>query len=173
MPVLIYETGPHKGRAIRLEVDKIYSLGRDEAAELVVDDELASRVHARVRGKEGTYYIKDAGSSNGTLVNDHRIEGVIELSSGDKVTIGTTMLSFLSDEEAGGAAGRTLGGYKLLQRLGRGGMSGEMPRGRAGRSGRTGAAAASGGVAGAASGSGAGVAAAASGGDSLGWAASG
>lgn len=122
MPILIYETGPSKGTAVRLDAEKVYTLGRDQGADIPVEDELVSRVHAGLRGKEGRYFLKDAGSSNGTLVNDHPIDAVVELKSGDKITIGTTLLSFLSDEEAGGAAGRTLGGYKLLQRLGRGGM---------------------------------------------------
>ncbi len=122
MPFLIYETGPSKGQAVRLEVDKVYTVGRDQTADITVEDELVSRVHAGLRGKEGRFFLKDAGSSNGTLVNDHPIDAVVELKSGDRITIGTTLLSFLSDEEAGGAAGRTLGGYKLLQRLGRGGM---------------------------------------------------
>ncbi len=121
MPVLIYETGPLKGHTLRLEMDKVYSLGRDPKNDVEIDDELASRVHARIRGKDGTYFIKDSGSSNGTLVNDQKFD-LTELASGDKITIGATILSFLSDDEAGGGAGKTLGGYKLLQRLGRGGM---------------------------------------------------
>lgn len=123
MSVLIYETGPNKGRTIRLEEDAVYVIGRDPNAAIPVDDELASRQHARVRGKDGKFYLKDSGSSNGTLVNDERVD-LAELQSGDKVSVGTTILSFLSDAEAGGGGGggRTLGGYRLLQRLGRGGM---------------------------------------------------
>ncbi len=120
MPVLIYETGPRKGQTIRLEEGGVYVLGRDPRAQVPIDDELASRQHAKLRGKDGRYFVKDAKSSNGTLVNDARVD-LAELSSGDKVTVGTTILTFLSDQEAGGD-GRTLGGYKLLQRLGRGGM---------------------------------------------------
>ncbi|MFG0318069.1 MAG: FHA domain-containing protein, partial [Planctomycetota bacterium JB042] len=120
MPVLIYETGPRKGQTIRLEEGGVYVLGRDPRAQVPIDDELASRQHAKLRGKDGRYFVKDATSSNGTLVNDARVD-LAELSSGDKVTVGTTILTFLSDQEAGGD-GRTLGGYKLLQRLGRGGM---------------------------------------------------
>jgi len=123
LSVLIYETGPNKGRTIRLEEDAVYVIGRDPNAAIPVDDELASRQHARVRGKDGKFYLKDSGSSNGTLVNDERVD-LAELQSGDKVSVGTTILSFLSDAEAGGGGGggRTLGGYRLLQRLGRGGM---------------------------------------------------
>ncbi len=122
MPVLIYESGPNKGTTLRVEGDKVYTLGRDEKAEVRVDNDLASRVHAKLRGKEGRFYLKDNESSNGTLVNDVRIEGVHELVSGDRIAIGSDVVSFFADAEAGGAAGKTLGGFQLLQRLGRGGM---------------------------------------------------
>jgi hypothetical protein len=121
LPVLIFETGPAKGTTVRLESDRIYVFGRDEAAEVQIDSELASRVHAKLRGKDGRYFLKDSESSNGTYVNDVRIRGVHELSSGDRIMIGTEVVSFLDDADASGA-GRTLGGFQLIQRLGRGGM---------------------------------------------------
>ncbi len=122
MPVLIFESGPNKGSTIRVEPDKVYTLGRDERAEVRVDNDLASRVHAKLRGKDGRYYLKDSESSNGTFVNDTKIDGVHELASGDRIAIGSDVVSFFADTEAGGAAGKTLGGFQLLQRLGRGGM---------------------------------------------------
>ncbi|MBK6940346.1 MAG: protein kinase [Planctomycetes bacterium] len=123
MPVLIVETGSQKGHSVTLDEDVVYTLGRDERAEVRIDDELASRAHCKIRGKEGRFFLKDAGSKNGTLVNGATIGGnAVELKSGDKITIGTTALTFFSTKEAGGGVGRTLGGYKLLQRLGRGGM---------------------------------------------------
>ncbi|MBL8767519.1 MAG: protein kinase [Planctomycetes bacterium] len=123
MPVLIVETGSQKGHSVNLDEDVVYTLGRDERAEVRIDDELASRAHCKIRGKEGRFFLKDAGSKNGTIVNGAAIgANAVELKSGDKITIGTTALTFFSTKEAGGGVGRTLGGYKLLQRLGRGGM---------------------------------------------------
>lgn len=123
MPVLIVETGSQKGHSVTLDEDVVYTLGRDERAEVRIEDELASRAHCKIRGKEGRFFLKDAGSKNGTLVNGTSIgANAVELKSGDKITIGTTALTFFSTKEAGGGVGKTLGGYKLLQRLGRGGM---------------------------------------------------
>jgi len=122
VPILIHETGTLKGQAIRIDPDRLYTIGREDDCDVPLKDELVSRVHARLRGKGGRYFIKDNHSSNGTFVNDHPIAPTRELQSGDKLSIGTTILTFLSDADAGGGAGRTLGGYKLLQRLGRGGM---------------------------------------------------
>ena len=122
MPILIHETGTLKGQAVRIDPDRLYTIGREEDCDVPLLDELVSRVHARLRGKDGRYFIKDDHSSNGTFVNDQPIAPTQELQSGDKLSLGTTILTFLSDADAGGGAGRTLGGYKLLQRLGRGGM---------------------------------------------------
>lgn len=122
MSVLIFESGPLKGTTIRIEPDRVYTFGRDEKAEVPLSTEVASRVHAKLRGKDGHFYLKDSDSSNGTYVNDGRITGVHELRSGDRISIGNEIISFLDDTEAGAAAGRTLGGFQLVARLGRGGM---------------------------------------------------
>ena len=40
--------------------------------------------------KEGKIYVEDAGSSNGTLVNNQKITGAVEVHSGDTLKIGMT-----------------------------------------------------------------------------------
>lgn len=60
------------------------------------DSEIVSRVHAHIRIEADAYYIEDAGSSNGTYINNlplpvgnrHRLRGGdrIALGKGDKVT---------------------------------------------------------------------------------------
>jgi endogenous inhibitor of DNA gyrase (YacG/DUF329 family) len=60
------------------------------------DAEIVSRVHAHIRVEADAYYIEDAGSSNGTYINNlplpvgnrHRLRGGdrIALGKGDKVT---------------------------------------------------------------------------------------
>ncbi len=122
MAVLIYESGHEKGRAVKLEAGHVYTLGRDPKAEVPLADELASRAHCKIAGKDGKFFLKDADSKNGTFVNDGKVAGVAELQSGDRITIGSTSFSFFSETDAGGGVGKQLGGYKLLQRLGRGGM---------------------------------------------------
>lgn len=47
-----------------------WTLGRDPACDLVVDDLLVSRVHARVRPLgDGRLHVRDVGSANGTFVD--------------------------------------------------------------------------------------------------------
>ncbi|NBD15042.1 MAG: FHA domain-containing protein [Cyanobacteria bacterium] len=51
-----------------------------------------SRRHAEIKhikqGQESGWHIRDTGTTNGTLVNDQRIEGWHSLNSGDRVTLG-------------------------------------------------------------------------------------
>ena len=57
-------------------------------------DKFASTNHALVFLREGAMYLRDRGSTNGTLVNGQRAEGEILLHEGDRVTVGTTVLRY-------------------------------------------------------------------------------
>ena len=47
-----------------------------------------SRVHAELRRRDGTAFIRDRGSVNGTFVNGKRLSGATALKEGDTVSIG-------------------------------------------------------------------------------------
>ena len=62
------------------------------------DDAKVSRRHARISRNNGSYFIEDLGSTNGTYVNRGRrlLPGNIQiLSDGDEVIVGKTFLRFL------------------------------------------------------------------------------
>jgi pSer/pThr/pTyr-binding forkhead associated (FHA) protein len=61
--------GPDKGRELVLEVDRSYVLGRDPRADLVLDDEDASRRHTRIARRGPRVWVTDLGSKNGTLLD--------------------------------------------------------------------------------------------------------
>lgn len=65
-------------------------LGRDNPAEVIVDDVFASARHARITPRGPYNVLEDLGSTNGTYLNGARIEGPQRLSPGDKITIGDT-----------------------------------------------------------------------------------
>ena len=93
-----------KVRDKRLSVDAELLIGRaapEEDGKLGDDPEL-SRRHARVaRRLDGELTIEDIGSSNGTYVNDERIEGLSRLAVGDVVRVGTTVLRVVDSPDAG------------------------------------------------------------------------
>lgn len=69
------------------------TLGRDVASSIVIDDDLASRHHARIRPTTRGWVIEDLGSTNGTRVNGFR-SSVQLLTDGDHVTVGATTFLF-------------------------------------------------------------------------------
>lgn len=69
------------------------TIGRSASSDIVVPDNLASRVHALLVRLPAATEIRDNGSSNGTFVNGARISTAL-LNPGDVVTIGNTDLTF-------------------------------------------------------------------------------
>ena len=75
-----------------LEVVGTRIVGRDQASDLTIDDPEASRQHAAITAADEAVVIEDLGSTNGTSVNDERLEEKRPLREGDRVRIGTTVL---------------------------------------------------------------------------------
>ena len=68
------------------------TIGRAKSNSIVVEDALASRVHALLESTSDGLHIRDNGSSNGTFVNGSLITAGVKLRDGDIVTIGNTDL---------------------------------------------------------------------------------
>jgi hypothetical protein len=67
--------------------DSIY-LGRLPTNDFVLAGEGISRKHARIHRRGEEYYIQDLGSTNGTFVNDVRLDNERKLSHGDVIKLG-------------------------------------------------------------------------------------
>ena len=68
-------------------------LGRDPESDIQIDDDRASRTHARVRPSGRGWIVEDLSSTNGTRVNGFRTAAQL-LIDGDQVTIGATVFTF-------------------------------------------------------------------------------
>ena len=57
--------------------------------QVLIPDTMVSRRHAVVSFRNGKYYLKDLGSSNGTLVNDERValDDEVEVGHGTVVQV--------------------------------------------------------------------------------------
>lgn len=75
------------------------TIGRGPDNGLVLQDSRASRHHARIYGRQGALLLADLGSTNGSWVNDRRIQE-IALGEGDEIRIGDTVLVVESVEDA-------------------------------------------------------------------------
>jgi DNA-binding winged helix-turn-helix (wHTH) protein len=69
-------------------------VGRDLDVTLRIDSPSVSRRHARICVRDGGATIEDLDSKNGTYVSGERVSGVIPLSDGDEVKIGSVVLQF-------------------------------------------------------------------------------
>lgn len=67
-------------------------IGRSPACTIVLDDSYASSQHARIYQSDGTWWIEDLRSTNGTFVNGERVVSPRPLGLGIQVRIGETVL---------------------------------------------------------------------------------
>ena len=91
--LLIREDGGE--RTVPLTSDTV-TVGRLADCDVVLKDKGASRKHAQLRLRGGVWSVTDLGSTNGTRLNGQTIQSR-DLSDGDKVTIGSTVLEFRSE----------------------------------------------------------------------------
>jgi pSer/pThr/pTyr-binding forkhead associated (FHA) protein len=86
---------------VRFAVDvRWVRIGRDPSNQIVLnDDRYSSRYHAWVTYEGGKFWLEDLGSTNGTLLNGEIVEKREELSSGDKIKIGETEMTFILVED--------------------------------------------------------------------------
>ncbi|MBN1772392.1 MAG: GGDEF domain-containing protein [Deltaproteobacteria bacterium] len=93
-PHLIVIAGNNVGKYFRLDRPTVY-LGRGETCEVMIQDTGVSRKHARVLlDPTGEVWLEDLDSTNGTFVENHRIERRL-LRDGDKIQLGrTTIIKF-------------------------------------------------------------------------------
>jgi serine phosphatase RsbU (regulator of sigma subunit) len=100
-PVLTVTGGPDRGRVIAPLPGQHLTLGRSEKCSVSFDDQSLSRTHASLRRAGDTCFLRDLGSTNGTFVNDARLEAEVALKNGDQVRLGKgTRLRFSEVEEA-------------------------------------------------------------------------
>jgi two-component system, cell cycle response regulator len=87
------------GRRHVLDKESI-TIGRDRENDIVLDSDSVSRRHARIEHRDGTFYVTDLDSTNGTYVNDDA-EPIsdCQLRRGDQVKIGDTIFKYLSGSD--------------------------------------------------------------------------
>lgn len=81
------------------------SVGRQPGNDIVLPTSAVSRYHAQFDVSEGSVYLVDLGTVNGTFVNDQQLEqhGRVNLSDGDTIVIGDVELEFYAPEARSGS----------------------------------------------------------------------
>jgi hypothetical protein len=101
--LLLVKRGPNAGSRFLLDRETT-TAGRHQESDIFLDDVTVSRRHGEFYRSGAQFTVRDAGSLNGTYVNQERIDEAV-LSSGDEVQIGKFRLVYLSNALVGVPAG--------------------------------------------------------------------
>ncbi|NLL18791.1 MAG: FHA domain-containing protein [Clostridia bacterium] len=82
--------GPEAGE--RWLIDEKIRIGRAEQNQVVIDDPYVSAWHAQIEKRGDELWLLDLNSTNGTMVNGHRISGYRQIGLQDSVAIGGVFL---------------------------------------------------------------------------------
>jgi hypothetical protein len=88
---LVVTAGPLTGTKITLGEQPIL-IGRADDSTLVLTDDFASSRHARLTNRGGQWYVEDLGSTNGTYLDQQRVQGPLLVTPGTPIRIGQTAL---------------------------------------------------------------------------------
>jgi diguanylate cyclase (GGDEF)-like protein len=85
-------SGEDMGRRYELGVKEV-SIGRADTCTICVNTDQVSRKHATIQHVLGKYYLVDNRSTNGTFVNELKVERA-KLVDGDQIRVGKTVLKY-------------------------------------------------------------------------------
>ncbi len=67
-------------------------IGREESCDIFLNDQAISSKHARLIHRNMHWWIEDLNSTNGSFLNDERVESPAILINGDEIRIGRSIL---------------------------------------------------------------------------------
>lgn len=74
-------------------------IGRQDECDLTIPASAVSREHCRLQIRDGSLYVSDSGSRNGTFVNEEQVEGEQEVQAGDRLAVGPFVFTVQIDGE--------------------------------------------------------------------------
>jgi len=104
VPTLTVRSGPGAPASVPLSAEK-YTIGRLSSADILLEHQSISRLHAVLERTGDGYTITDLGSAGGTSVNGRRIARATLLRDGDRVEVGAVSLSYGQPAEPASADG--------------------------------------------------------------------
>lgn len=92
--VVVEPGGSHLAPGTVFTLQAVTSLGRKASNTIVLDDEFASGDHTLISWREGRPWVEDAGSTNGTFLNESEVSRPTAVSEGDIVGVGGVRLKW-------------------------------------------------------------------------------
>jgi hypothetical protein len=93
-PRLVVESAAGIAPGTELPLGGGLTIGRSASNGLHLDDGFVSHMHARILRRGSFYYVEDLGSTNGTFLNEQRIEGGAQLRVRDVLRMGESVLRY-------------------------------------------------------------------------------
>ncbi|MDE3179387.1 MAG: DUF4123 domain-containing protein [Acidobacteriota bacterium] len=88
--ILSVRSGPHAGQKIEVAAGRLIRIGRTGKADVSFPEDVhMSGIHFAVQCEEGSCWLRDYKSTNGTVANGRKVSEV-ELMEGDRITAGET-----------------------------------------------------------------------------------
>jgi pSer/pThr/pTyr-binding forkhead associated (FHA) protein len=88
--LVVVEPAEQRGR--RYDLGEEVTVGRAAGCQVTLDDTYASQLHARVFQRDGSIFVEDLGSTNGTYLNRKKVSSPVAVKKGDKLQVGKTVL---------------------------------------------------------------------------------
>lgn len=98
---LRFIAGRFKGGEFPLKPNREIVIGRGSEFDMVLDEDMVSRRHAKIATFHGQIVLQDLKSTNGTFVNGERTS-VARLKVGDKVLVGTSVMELIRTDDVTG-----------------------------------------------------------------------
>jgi sigma-B regulation protein RsbU (phosphoserine phosphatase) len=70
-----------------------FVIGRSSKADLTIPDRSMSRMHARIYQDQGTWFVEDLGSRNGTLLGGRAVDRPVRLGHASVIQVGSTSVT--------------------------------------------------------------------------------
>lgn len=87
LKLFVLTKGSQEGKVLEVKLSQ-FVIGRDPQCHLRPASPVISKRHCAIIQKNETAYVRDFGSTNGTYLNDERVEGEVELHNDDVLKIG-------------------------------------------------------------------------------------
>lgn len=91
-PTRLVTVEPTARAGLEVALGPEITVGRAAGCTMVFDERFVSQVHCRIFLRDGSVFVEDLGSTNGTWVNGARVVGQMPARLGDRVQIGNVVL---------------------------------------------------------------------------------
>jgi predicted component of type VI protein secretion system len=88
----VLTSGKQEGKILEVKLTQ-FVIGRDPQCHLRPASPMISKRHCAVIQRDGKVFLRDFGSTNGSFVNDERVQGEVELKHDDRLKVGPLLFA--------------------------------------------------------------------------------